>query len=361
MSVGAKRSVYFDHVKLALILLVVLGHTLSPLKDSHNVLTMWKWIYTFHMPLFVFINGYFSSLKKDPLEKCTHFFLLYVGMQLLSTCCMLIFRFDTLSFSLWKPRFGLWYLVGLILWTWMLPLTRRISPAVLLSGSVALSLAAGYCSFVDPVLALSRVLFFFPFFLLGFYAKKLDPAKVSRFFRHPAWKLAAAGVLFLLALLLFRYGNRLPQGLFLAKTAYSRRLLALAGPAWLYRLGFYGAACLSGGAFLLLIPRRACPLSSLGQRTLAVYMGHLLVLDLFKDEIPLLARILPVPAIAALALMMAFIFCHPVFMQPLDWLMRLPLLSSRPNSFLSLRPAPPIKRLRHWRILPRAQRMLRIR
>lgn len=59
---STNRSSYWDTVKAVLIFLVVLGHTGTALGD--RVLSV---IYAFHMPLFVFVSGYFSK-KKSLLE-----------------------------------------------------------------------------------------------------------------------------------------------------------------------------------------------------------------------------------------------------------------------------------------------------
>ena len=56
-----QRNPYWDTLKAMLIVLVVLGHTGTAMGN--------KWlsvIYAFHMPLFIFISGYFS--KKQSLS-----------------------------------------------------------------------------------------------------------------------------------------------------------------------------------------------------------------------------------------------------------------------------------------------------
>lgn len=60
-----QRDERMDSVKYCLIVLVIIGHIFgnyifsTPLERVVN-----NWIYIFHMPLFVFISGYFSR-KKD--------------------------------------------------------------------------------------------------------------------------------------------------------------------------------------------------------------------------------------------------------------------------------------------------------
>ena len=53
------------------IILVVFGHTLSPVMKGHSILEwIYSVIYTFHMPLFFFISGYFASkLITKPVSK----------------------------------------------------------------------------------------------------------------------------------------------------------------------------------------------------------------------------------------------------------------------------------------------------
>src|SRR5690625_7801367 len=57
-----KRLAYFDNAKLLLIFLVVFGHLIQPFTgDSKSVQTLYTWIYTFHMPAFIFLAGFFAK------------------------------------------------------------------------------------------------------------------------------------------------------------------------------------------------------------------------------------------------------------------------------------------------------------
>ncbi len=58
----AKRDSFFDALKGVLIFLVVLGHMLELNKaTSDTSVVLWDFIYLFHMPLFIFVSGYFSK------------------------------------------------------------------------------------------------------------------------------------------------------------------------------------------------------------------------------------------------------------------------------------------------------------
>lgn len=55
-----KRISYIDQLKGIAIFLVVLGHLIGHNAGSGNGL--WTFIYSFHMPLFMFISGYLASV-----------------------------------------------------------------------------------------------------------------------------------------------------------------------------------------------------------------------------------------------------------------------------------------------------------
>lgn len=56
------RDYFFDNYKALLIVLVVVGHFIEPCYDNNVFLSGLKWmIFSFHMPAFIFISGYFSK------------------------------------------------------------------------------------------------------------------------------------------------------------------------------------------------------------------------------------------------------------------------------------------------------------
>lgn len=56
------RNAYFDNAKFVLIFLVVFGHMISPYRtDSEGMLSIYHFIFIFHMPVFILLAGYFSK------------------------------------------------------------------------------------------------------------------------------------------------------------------------------------------------------------------------------------------------------------------------------------------------------------
>lgn len=56
-----KRSLFWDNFKGILIVFVVLGHLLENFFEVPKLKDIYLFIYLFHMPLFVFVSGFFSQ------------------------------------------------------------------------------------------------------------------------------------------------------------------------------------------------------------------------------------------------------------------------------------------------------------
>ena len=86
------RIEYLDLVKLFTIYLVILGHVIAMMVNGYSVgERLYAYIYSFHMPLFMLLSGYFvggSTLKKGAWE-----FLLKKSRHLLLpavTCTVIV-------------------------------------------------------------------------------------------------------------------------------------------------------------------------------------------------------------------------------------------------------------------------------
>lgn len=84
------RDDYLDSLKFYLIWVVILGHILwEYYNESHAVNCLLFFIYTFHMPLFVYLSGYFS--KKMDTKKFRWFLIRTLEtLVLFQTVCVLM-------------------------------------------------------------------------------------------------------------------------------------------------------------------------------------------------------------------------------------------------------------------------------
>ena len=60
---------WVDSLKGILILLVVVGHFLLKVEDHYVIETIYRLIYAFHMPLFVFVSGLLAKRTLDGTVK----------------------------------------------------------------------------------------------------------------------------------------------------------------------------------------------------------------------------------------------------------------------------------------------------
>jgi len=116
-----ERKAYFDNAKFVLIFLVVFGHMIQPFKTDHALVgTLYTWMYTFHMPVFIFLAGFFAkgSGKLVDIKKLAKKLLVpYIVFQVIYT--IFYFNFGNLPLwtdSLFYPLWSLWFLVSLFCW-----------------------------------------------------------------------------------------------------------------------------------------------------------------------------------------------------------------------------------------------------
>ncbi len=166
---GKTRIAYWDNLKGILIALVVLGHTGTALGD--------KWlsvIYAFHMPLFVFVSGYFSRKKDSFWDSTKRLIILYL---IFNTAYILldIALGESLTFRrVLTPSFALWYILSLIIWRMLiqiLPDKALSSPTLVIPMSVLLALAAGFIPIGTPM-SFQRTFVFLPFFYIWLFCEE---------------------------------------------------------------------------------------------------------------------------------------------------------------------------------------------
>ena len=169
-----------DSIKGLLIILVIMGHVITTF-DNQNVVNhaVMGFLYSFHMPLFIFISGYLSknSSQQSPRDLWRGAFNLFFTLIIFQFLCSLRIELCGASFKAAMEIFPfgvLWYLLSLIYWRVTLyytpkPLLRR--PALYLGIALALSILIGL-SYLGNPFALQRSANFFFFFLLGYYFRQ---------------------------------------------------------------------------------------------------------------------------------------------------------------------------------------------
>ena len=165
----AERDYFFDNVKAVLIFLVVLGHFLLPIHEEGILVLIKRLIYVFHMPLFVFVSGYFSKrIYKDGrfnFKKILYLIKAYIVFVIAIQAVYAISGFRSFSeIDFFSQSGAPWYLFAMIVWYLMIPFVRNLKPVPVIAVNIVLALVAGYFKNVGDFLCLSRILVFGLFF-----------------------------------------------------------------------------------------------------------------------------------------------------------------------------------------------------
>ena len=161
------RNPCLDGLKFFLIFLVVFAHI--PYEGSG---TIYKIIYSFHMPLFIGISGYCSSVKdnKSILKSISKLFKVFLIFTIIDA--FITYREEgTLDYEYWITP-NLWYLECLLIYRLLLNiLARKVN--LLSWKTIAASFVIGFAVGFVPIdiLAFQRLFTFFPFFLIGYCYK----------------------------------------------------------------------------------------------------------------------------------------------------------------------------------------------
>ncbi len=166
-----------------MIFLVVLGH----IGFRDYGLQIQKVIYSFHMPVFVFLSGFLSPLPID-CKRQKKWFLQVLLIYAVSQAGHILLACRGCDFS-WSmlivPAPILWYLVSLIFWRFFLWYCfRGISDIVLLWTALLFALACGFIP-LDREFSFQRTFAFLPFFTTGVVFRKQN--FMQRLNKLPLW------------------------------------------------------------------------------------------------------------------------------------------------------------------------------
>lgn len=158
-----------DTAKFILMALVIIGHCLEKFTPQGACGSIYNTIYTFHMPLFIFITGYFTNTHKEWKAYFEGLASLLLTFLLFNIVWAVIHRTFSVSCLLF-PAWTLWYLLSVAYWKSLMYLFKRVDGRLVLLGSVCIAIIGGFIPIA--VLSIPRTLTFAPFFVLGYLARE---------------------------------------------------------------------------------------------------------------------------------------------------------------------------------------------
>ncbi|SET75662.1 Fucose 4-O-acetylase [Oceanobacillus limi] len=276
-----ERNAYFDNAKLLLIFLVVFGHVIQPITiDSTGVNTLYKWIYTFHMPAFIFLAGFFAKGSGDKnylLKLAKKLLLPYVIFQFIYSSYYIYIGDSVRLTDLFHPHWSLWFLFSLFSWHILLYWFKRIPAVYSISITVLIGLIVGYFPEIGHQFSLSRTFVFFPFFLLGYL---VTTDHVMRL-KQKSFRITSIIVMTIVALAIY-YAPEFNSGWLLASKSYGDLGMPEYGGA--ARLLVYITATLMAMSVLAWVPNKQYKFTKLGTRTLYVYLLHGIFIQYFRQN-----------------------------------------------------------------------------
>ncbi|AJC96558.1 acyltransferase family protein [Staphylococcus hyicus] len=278
-----KRDAFFDNARALLIFLVVFGHLIQPYTDAHPAVNaLYLTIYSFHMPAFLFISGYFSKNvgRVGYLEK--------VGKKLLGPY-LIFFTFFSIYYFIsgknssidldpFDPVFALWFLLTLFCFNVIIVIVKNYKWTYVLPIAILIAVLAGFSSNIDGYLSWSRTLVFFPIFYIGYILGE-NFSKIIR------WKkLVPLSFFTLFTFFIVYYIHPIDSSWLLGSSPYANTSgwNVLLSP--LKRLTLYLIIFTTLFAFLNLVPQQRQKWTYIGSRTMYVYLLHGLFIGIIRGH-----------------------------------------------------------------------------
>lgn len=268
-----KDSAFFYNLRGVLIILVVFGHVLEQFYNSSSMTSfLYKEIYFFHMPMFVILAGYFSSAGARLVNLVKSLIYPYVVAQLFYAVSDNALFGANIWDSMLRPNWGMWFLICLFVWRAIWPFVCKTPH--LLSIATLLAIACGYADSLD--ITLSRIIVFFPFFVIGCrWSENGGMEQGLQWLRSAGPAILLASIV---AQLLFLAADFAPAWLY-GKFSYS----VLGYSQWWaggVRLATLVAAGLGIMLCLATTTSRKCWLTYVGKCSLFTYLAHFFFIDL---------------------------------------------------------------------------------
>lgn len=276
-----KRYYLLDNLKVILIFFVVFGHVIEYyINDNSILMTLYIFIYIFHMPLFIFISGYLSkNFYKMKRKAIRNLLIPYIIFNMIWYTAVYIGTRRAM-FSVLYPGWTLWYLLSLFFWRITLKYLIKFKHILLLS--FIAGVLVGLIPSIGSILSISRTIVFLPFFLLGYYTTEEHLEKIKSF----KSEYAITGILVFLLIAIYIVKNDLFNYKFLYNSYSYNALEVSLFEGTIFRIFLYFGAIIFSICVINLVPRKEQFFSKIGKSTMNIYVFHIYLVMLVYFFIP---------------------------------------------------------------------------
>ena len=280
------RDYSLDNIRFFLIFTVVFAHLLEICRAFSGSGYIYQFIYSFHMPVFIFLFGY--NARYSPKKIIFRWGIPYIVFQSLYILFSRFVLKNDVDFQYTTPYWLLWYMLACIFYQLLLPIydiNDKRKQILILIGAVIISLLVGFDKTIGYYLSLSRFFVFQPWFILGFYFKKNGIFEKNFTYKKLRVALTFASALIIAIYAVFLYFNKIPNGLLYGAVSYEkcdgtivmRALLLIIAFCWILFLFVGLKPYLNKRLFLI---------TSIGQNTLPVFLLHGFVVKFLPIYLP---------------------------------------------------------------------------
>jgi len=321
------KDIKLNNIKGILILLVIFGHFLSSFqKDFKGI---YLFIYSFHMPLFVLLSGYFA--KRVKISKIINFLLILAIFQPLYKAFLYLIK-EEKRFRLEPdvPYYHLWYLFASVIWYLIaMGINRRnlkkwqkiiIIVLFFAIGITARYIAAPFEGFIHSKgfrfkgtsFSYMRIMTFLPYFFIGLFLTRDDMIKLYSCLKRYKF----VNIILLIGMFVcVKFLNPVNADvIFKGKNGVAKMKGSQYGKL-VYIIAGYVISLLMCFILLNLVSDRKSIFTRIGERTLPIYLFHVFIVKIIKRSHLLkgIDTYILLPLLIALSFIIALILGSDLF------------------------------------------------
>ena len=268
-----KRDAFWDSLKFILIFFVVYGHMIETYAPDNSFnRAMYNFIYTFHMPFFMYVSGLFSQINDRAKYRRGILTILetFIVFQLIR-CIKPVLTGGSfhLDYHILYPKGTLWYLAYLIvyrLFIYYMPKSCLDRHSIIIVSSFALGILWGFI----PQNSFEKIISFFPYFLMGYYSARID---IKEKVKKLPLSISLLGIALVFAIIYFAINYHIGYIIYYVDSYYWTDPALAPGVFCLLRIIAY-ISCMIISIFIMRIVLCKNVFSQYGSKTLFIYMYH---------------------------------------------------------------------------------------